>query len=221
MNRILLIEDDDALGKQVVDYLQRAGFETLWWRNGKPIDREDAEGISLVVLDLMLPNMSGMDILREFRRSSDLPVLVLSARQDSRDKVEALRLGADDYVTKPFSSAELVERVKARLRRPSLTREGALVVGGLTMQTIARRAVFRGRPLQLTRAEFDLLLALARRRDRPVERGWLLQHVLDPDRQATQRTLDVHISRIRKKIGSKSIIKTVWGIGYRFMDESA
>jgi len=213
---VLLVEDDEALGRQVVDHLKRAGFQAVWWQAGRRVKSSDLGDVSLVILDLNLPSLPGLDLLKQLREISDVPVLVLSARQDSRDKVRALQLGADDYVTKPFWPEELIERVRARLRRPAMERSNTVTAGALVMDVESRQAEFDGNRLTLTRAEFDILLALARRVRRPVSRAWLLSNVLDPDREATERTLDVHISRLRKKIGVPDVIHTVWGIGYRF-----
>ena len=145
-----------------------------------------------------------------------MPVLVLSARNEAASKVRALELGADDYMTKPFWPEELVARVGARLRRPALARGGPVRAGPLSVDLEARRVEVDGAPVDLTRAEFDLLAALARRPGAAVSRDWLLEHVLDPDRSATVRTLDVHFSRIRRKLGGAADrIATVWGVGYR------
>lgn len=218
MATILLAEDDAALGQQVVDHLRQVELDVVWWRKGRIIDPADLEEVALVILDLMLPGVPGLDMLRALRQVSDVPVLVLSARQDSQDKVQALRLGADDYVTKPFWPQELVERIHARLRRPMMQRERQLRVGGLVLDTERREASLHERRLELTRVELDLLFALSRRAGKPVSRQWLLTHVLDPDREATERTLDVHISRLRKKLGDPALIETVWGIGYRLRE---
>ena len=221
MDTILLIEDDDALGRQVVGHLRKAGFSTVWWRRGRTIDAADYREIVLVVLDLMLPGVTGFDILKKIREDSDVPVLVLSARQDSSDKVRALQLGADDYVTKPFWPEELLERVHARLRRPAMERSSQLCVGELVIDSAKRQASMSDERLELTRAEWELLLALARRAGEPVSRKWLLLNVLDPEKEATERTLDVHVSRLRKKLGDASLIETVWGIGYRLRKRPA
>lgn len=215
MEIILLIEDDEALGKQVVSHLKRAGFSAVWWRRGRTIDPADYRDIALVILDLMLPGVPGLNILRQIRKDSDVPVLVLSARQDSHDKVGALKLGADDYLTKPFWPEELIERVNARLRRPAMEHSSQLHLGNLEIDRAKREALYKGQRLELTRVELDLLMALARRAGEPVPRSWLLDNVLDPEREATNRTLDVHVSRLRKKLGDASFIETVWGIGYR------
>jgi two-component system response regulator MtrA len=138
---VLIVEDDAELGAQVVKRLGETGYVTTWWREGRSVTREDLNGIDLVLLDLMLPGTYGMDMLKALRGFSDVPVLVLSARTDSTDKVRALQLGADDYLTKPFWPAELVERVRARLRRPVMQRTDSIVLGPLQ---IVRRGRSRG-----------------------------------------------------------------------------
>ena len=220
MGVVLLIEDDEALGRQVVDQLEAAGFSAIWWRRGRIIDASDYRDIALVILDLMLPGVAGLDILKQLRKDSDVPVLVLSARQDSNDKVRALKLGADDYVTKPFWPEELIERVRARLRRSAMDRPSKVAVGGLAIDEGRREVTVGGEILELTRVELDLLLALAHRVGEPVSRKWLLANVLDPDKEATERTLDVHVCRLRKKLGDTEAIETVWGIGYRLRKEA-
>ena len=220
MGVVLLIEDDEALGRQVVAHLEEAGFSAIWWRRGRIIDASDYREIALVILDLMLPGVAGLDILKQLRKDSEVPVLVLSARQDSNDKVLALKLGADDYVTKPFWPEELIERVRARLRRFVMDRSSQVKLGGLLIDGAKREATVDGERLELTRVELDLLLALAHRVGEPVSRRWLLANVLDPEKEATERTLDVHISRLRKKLGDTSAIETVWGIGYRLRKEA-
>lgn len=215
MPLLLLVEDDESLGQQVLGHIERAGFSAVWWRRGRAVDAEDLDGAALVVLDLLLPGVPGLDMLKQIREVSDVPVLVLSARQDSHNKVLALKLGADDYMTKPFWPEELLERVRARLRRPVIQRTPELRIGPLEIDEERRTARHQDQSLELTRVEFDLLRSLVRSSGKPVSRAWLLQNVLDPDREATERTLDVHISRLRKKLGDASLIETVWGIGYR------
>ncbi|MBM7119494.1 response regulator transcription factor [[Archangium] primigenium] len=214
---ILLIEDDPQLGAQIAECLRRAGFEPTWWTVGRSLPASEAARYRLIILDLMLPGVYGMDLLRGLREDSgsDIPVLVLSARNDTADKVRALKLGADDYMTKPFWPEELVERVRARLRRPVLQRQDLVELGALRVDLEAREVSVAGRPVELTRVEFDLLAALARRPGAAVTRQWLAENVLDPEREGTERTLDVHVSRLRRKLGPGKHIETVWGIGYR------
>jgi two-component system response regulator MtrA len=159
-------------------------------------------------------------MLKELREFSDVPVLVLSARTDSSDKVRALQLGADDYLTKPFWPAELAERVKARLRRPIMQRSDSLELGELRIDLAEHRVRCRGQAIELTRVEFEVLAALARRAGSAVTRKWLVEHALDSERGGNERTLDAHVSRLRKKLGDAVTIETVWGIGYRLADGS-
>ena len=213
--RILLIEDDPQLGAQIADFLGRAGFEATWWTGGRPLQPGEATAYGLIILDLMLPGTYGLDILRELREGSDVPVLILSARNDTADKVRALKLGADDYMTKPFWPEELVERVRARLRRPVMQRQSLLEIGTLQVDLQSREVRVEGKPVELTRVEFDLLAALAKRPGAAVTRQWLVENVLDPEREGSERTLDVHVSRLRRKLGPGKHVETVWGIGYR------
>lgn len=215
--RILLVEDDAKLGAQIVGHLERAGYTPTWLRDGDAARLEDPSRYALIVLDLMLPGTYGMDLLKRFRTQSEVPVLILSAREDSADKVRALKLGADDYVTKPFWPDELLARVAARLRRPALDRrEGPLRFGALTIDDERREVRVDDVPVELTRAELDILLALARRPGSPIQRSALVDLALDPDAGGSERTLDVHVSRLRKKLGDAgSCIATVWGIGYK------
>lgn len=218
--RLLLIEDDRELGAQIVEHLRRGGFEPTWWREGRSLDHEPVPEVELVVLDLMLPGTYGLDLLKAFRARSDVPVLILSARNDTADKVRALQLGADDYMTKPFWPEELVERVRARLRRPSLERTSTIAVGALCIDRQRRDVRVDDVRVELTRVEFDFLVALAERPGAAMTRRSLAERALDPERDGTERTLDVHVSRLRKKLGARVTIETVWGIGYRLVDDS-
>ncbi|MBI5494860.1 MAG: response regulator transcription factor [Deltaproteobacteria bacterium] len=213
---VLLIEDDATVGRQVADHLQRAGYAVTWWTEGCLIDPHTASSVQLVVLDLTLPGTDGLDILKDVRCFSEVPVLVLSARTDSSYKTRALRLGADDFVSKPFWPDELLARVDARLRRPLLRRPGPIEAGPLRIDLEAAAVHFNGEPVHLTAVEFGILAALAVRPGQAVTRGWLVDNHLDPHRAGGARTLDVHVSRLRKKLGDQGIIETVFGIGYRF-----
>ena len=218
--RILVVEDDEQLGAQTVERLEKEGFDVTWLKDGDEARREDPEPYSLVLLDLMLPGTYGLDILKKIRGRSDVPVLILTARDHPADRVRGLELGADDYVTKPFWPEELLARVRARLRRPVMTRGERIAVGALLIDLGGRAVEVDGEPIELTRVEFDLLAALARRPGQAMTRQALVEKVLDPERMGSERTLDVHVSRLRKKLGDEGQrIATVWGIGYRFEAE--
>jgi two-component system response regulator MtrA len=214
-DHILLVEDDVDLGGQIVERLERAGYQVTWWREGRRIDPGDAPAVQLAILDLMLPGAYGLDILKDLRATSEVPILVLSARNDSSDKIRALKLGADDYMTKPFWPDELIERVRARLRRPGMQRSDVLDVGVLHIDLVAAEVTVSGKLIELTAAELRFLIALARRPGVPVSRTALAEEVLDDERDAAIRTLDVHASRLRKKLGRADLIETVFGVGYR------
>ncbi|MAQ16399.1 MAG: DNA-binding response regulator [Sandaracinus sp.] len=216
--KVLLVEDDEALGGQVVGHLEGIGCEVEWLQDGDAARGVPVETYALIVLDLMLPGTYGMDLLKIYRNQSDVPVLVLSARQDTADKVRALKLGADDYLTKPFWPEELVARVRARLRRPELRREdGRQKVGAIVLDSAARTVEVEGQMVDLTKAEMDVLLALAKRPGSAMTRRALVTAALE---QGSERTLDVHVSRLRKKLGDAGAqIATVWGIGYKLLEE--
>jgi two-component system response regulator MtrA len=217
-DRVLLVEDDQALGAQIVGHLRDAGLDPTWLRDGDQAGRVEIGTFRLVVLDLMLPGTYGLDLLKRWRAGSDVPVIVLTARNDTHDKVRALGLGADDYVTKPFWPEELIARIRARLRRPGLQRGDVLEVGALKIDLGGRTATLGGEGLELTRVEMDLLAALAKRAGSAVTRRALVEAALDPDKQGGERTLDVHVSRLRKKLGEVGPeIATVWGIGYKLV----
>jgi len=218
-DHILLVEDDEALGAQIVGHLQRAGYTTTWNKDGRGLDDFDERAVQLVVLDLMLPGVFGLDLLKRLRAGSDVPVLILSARNDSATRVRGLQLGADDYLTKPFWPEELVERVRARLRRPQLQRSSAVEVGTLRIDESARTVSVADRPVALTATELGVLVALARKVGRPVTRQVLVDE-LDAGREGAERTLDVHVSRLRKKLGDEGArVVTVFGIGYKLVGD--
>jgi two-component system response regulator MtrA len=218
-NRILLVEDDAALGQQVVDSLSRAGFEPHWIRDGDEARDVSPDDFRLIVLDLMLPGTYGMDLLKRYRGKSEVPVVILSARDDTADKIRGLRLGADDYVTKPFFPEELLARIQACLRRPNLSGNERIVAGPIVIDLERREVTAAGNPLALTPVELAILSTLARRKGAAVTRDALVEAALDPSQDSSRRTLDVHISRLRTKLGEHSAqVETVWGIGYRLSE---
>ena len=215
-NRILLVEDDVALGQQVVDTLSQAGFDPHWVQDGDAARDLDPDEYRAIVLDLMLPGTYGMDLLKRYRVKSEVPVLILSARDDTADKIRGLKLGADDYVTKPFFPEELVARIQACLRRPNLLTTELLVVGAIRVDLERREASNSKGVLLLTPVELEILALLARRKGAAVTREALVDAALDSAQDGSRRALDVHISRLRSKLGDDAAqLETVWGIGYR------
>lgn len=214
--KILLVEDNDAIGSEIVRLLESEGYFVRWIKDGDVAARANAGAYHLIVLDLMLPGTYGLDILKIFRRLHDTPVLILSARGETDDKVRGLELGADDYVTKPFWSEELLARIRSRMRRPLLQRGDQWSFGSLVLRPASREVFSAGQPVTLTVAEYDLLITLARRPDEAVSRSALAESALDDERGGLERTIDTHVSRLRKKLGDEGErIETVWGIGYR------
>jgi DNA-binding response OmpR family regulator len=214
--RVLLIEGDEKLGLQIVEMLRGEGLDVSWIHDGASALVAEVQGFALLVLDLVLPGADGLEVLQRWRERSDLPVLVLSGKNTAEAKVRALETGADDCMTKPFWPEELLARVRARLRRPLLTRGNRIEIGPISVDVAARTVRLDGRELGLTRVEFELLCALARRAGAAVDRGWLVDNVLDSRPRGDPRTLDVHVSRLRKKLGAHGArLVTVWGVGYR------
>jgi DNA-binding response OmpR family regulator len=219
MTQVLVVEDDPRLGAEIVETLESAGFPVTWCRDGASARSVEIHDYSLVVLDLMLPGAHGFDLLKEWRRESDLPVIILTARSETHDKVRGFELGGDDYLTKPFWPAELVARVQARLRRPNMSGD-LMEIGPLAIDVEQREAKLDGVSIELTKVEFDILAMLALRKDKAVSRQQLVERVLDEEKDGGERTLDVHVSRIRKKLGEAARhLETVWGIGYRLATE--
>jgi two-component system, OmpR family, response regulator MtrA len=220
----VVIEDDEAIGALVGTYLEQAGFEVVRESSGeRGIEAVDRRRPRVVVLDLGLPDVDGFELCRRLRESGDVPILILTARDEEVDRIIGLELGADDYITKPFSPRELVARVRAVLRRtePAPSEASVLEVGDLRIDLPTRAATFAGSPLALRTLEFELLAELARQPGRVVTRDRLLDRVWGVSFAGGTRTVDVHIAQLRKKLGRPDVIQTVRGSGYRLLDRSA
>lgn len=213
---ILLVEDDNQLGLEIKQNLEANSFGVSWLQDGKEAISVDPEDFDLVVLDLMLPNAHGFDILKQYRKKSDIPVIILTARTDSSDKLRGFKLGSDDYMTKPFWPEELVARIEARLRRPEIQRDATKKVGVLEVFYDSRQIRIDGVICEFTKVEFDIVSMFTKRVGQAFTRRQIVDIVLDEEKEGGERTLDVHISRIRKKFGDHAeMIKTVWGVGYK------
>jgi two-component system response regulator RegX3 len=224
--RILFVEDELAIVEPFSRALTREGFEVVPARTAaEALERFESQEPDLVLLDLTLPDGDGRDVCRDLRRRSAVPIIMLTARGTETDRVVGLELGADDYVVKPFSGAEVVARIRAVLRRSAGTAEepaGAFSVGELEVDPSARRARLGGEELELSRKEFDLLVELAARAGRVVTREDLMSRVWDENWFGSTKTLDVHIGWLRRKLGDDPAaprwVHTVRGVGFRFGD---
>jgi DNA-binding response OmpR family regulator len=215
-DRILVVDDESTLRELLRPYLEAEGFEVVEAADGKSATRAMEEGVvDLVIIDVMLPGTDGFALLRLLRESSDIPVIMLTARRDEGYRVAGLRQGADDYVVKPFSVPELMARVQAQLRRSRMKRgETRLLRGDAEIDLGSRRVVIAGEEVGLTRREFDLLAALVENPNQVLSREQLLAMAWDTE-FLTLKTVDVHIASLRKKLHGALKISTLRGVGYR------
>ena len=217
---ILVVEDEDAISSFVAAYLRKDGFDVLATPSGREaLGLVRSQQPSLVILDLMLPDLDGMEVCRRIRETGDLPILMLTARDDDLDKIAGLDAGADDYLTKPFNPRELVARVHAILRRASSERPRGeartLEHGNLVLDAGSRECRVGDEEIRLAPKEFDLLWELLDHRGLVLTRDQLLERVWGYTFAGDTRTVDVHVRQLRKKLGDASPILTVWGIGYK------
>jgi two-component system response regulator RegX3 len=220
---VLIADDDEALAEAVSWYLEAEGFQVTRAADGRAaLSALQAEGADALIVDVMMPGMDGFALCQAVRRDSNVPILMLSARDGEVDKVRALNLGADDYVTKPFGAMELVARVKALLRRAAPSAGPTLKAPGLEVRPEERQALVQGAPVDLTTLEFDLLAALLARPQHVLSREQLA-HIVWSEFYGDDRLVDSHIYRLRKKLISAGLepcpIVTVRGIGYAFRPE--
>ena len=227
MSRILIVEDEVAIADLEKDYLELSGFEVEIENDGKSgLERALNEDFDLFILDLMLPEVDGFEICKQIREKKNTPILMVSAKKDDIDKIRGLGLGADDYVTKPFSPSELVARVKAHLARyerliGSKTVENDIVeIRGIKIDKAARRVWVNGEERQFTTKEFDLLTFLAENPNHVFTKEELFRKIWDMESIGDIATVTVHIKKIREKIemntNKPQYIETIWGVGYRF-----
>ena len=225
MNRILIIDDDEELCELVAEYLTVEGFEAEAVHDGESgLQKALSNEYDLITLDVMLPKKNGFDVLRELRQTSKIPVLMLTARGDDMERIVGLEIGADDYLPKPFNPRELVARLRAILRRVQTEQESnqieidKLQIDDVEVQISARSALKNGEDLGLTSVEFDLLAELLRQAGKVIKKEDLSKQVLERKLSPWDRSLDMHISNLRKKLGSRAgdteRIKTIRSVGY-------
>jgi len=222
--KILVVDDERSIIEIVSAYLEAEGYEVYTAMDGPSgLKAARAYKPDLIVLDIMLPGMDGVEVLTQLRRESSVYIIMLTAKAEETDKIVGLSVGADDYLTKPFSPRELVARVKAALRRLSggtgLPDETILAFEHVRVDTGSRKVWMNGNPIDLTTTEFDLLRTLAEHHGRVLSREQLLEKVWGHDYYGEIRVVDVHIGHIRQKLGDDDLIATVRGIGYRFEDQ--
>lgn len=225
MKKILIIEDDISIAELERDYLEADGFEVRLVHDGKTgLSLALEGGFSLIILDLMLPGIDGFAVCRQLRAESEVPVLMVSAKRDDIDKIRGLGLGADDYITKPFSPGELVARVKSHINRferltGSESKDRGLIVRGLRIEQESRRVFLNDKEVLLTGKEFDVLFMLASNPNRVYKKEEIFDRIWK-DSFGDITTVTVHIRKIREKIeydpSNPQYIETIWGVGYRF-----
>ena len=231
MQRILIVEDDEAIAKLEKDYLEVNNYDVVLESNGKDgLNRALSEDFSLLILDIMLPGVDGFEMCKKIRAFKNTPILFVSAKKDDIDKIKGLGLGADDYITKPFSPGELVARVKAHLNRYKrlvgaeskavTTDSGVIEIRGLMLNEGSRVVTVNGDDVQLSAREFDLLMYLVKNPNQVVSKEELFESIWGQDSCGDVSTVTVHIKKVREKIeiepSNPQYIETIWGIGYRF-----
>lgn len=227
MNNILIVEDEESIADLEKDYLELSGFNVTIENTGdRGLERAMKEDFNLIILDLMLPGIDGFDICKQIRETKNTPVIMVSAKKDDIDKIRGLGLGADDYITKPFSPSELVARVKAHMARYARLTAGnqpqneIIEIRGLKIDKTARRVWVNGEEKPFTTKEFDLLTFLAQNPNHVFTKEELFRKIWDMESIGDIATVTVHIKKIREKIefdtSNPQYIETIWGVGYRF-----
>ncbi len=215
---VLLVEDEPSVGELVRGYLMRDGYRVVWVRSGEEALVElDRHRVRIVILDIGLPGKDGFDVCRDMRARSNVPILMLTARDDEPDRIVGLEVGADDYLTKPFSPRELVARMKAILRRsePQEGKEKTVSLGDVVLDRESHDVTVAGKPVDLTAKEFDLLAYFMANPGVVVSRDLLLERVWGQEYPGGTRTVDVHVAQVRRKLDRPDLIRTLRGTGYK------
>ncbi len=220
--KILVADDESRMRKLVKDFLLKSNFEVLEAEDGsQALDLFYAtKDIALIILDVMMPKMDGFEVCREIRQTSQIPIIMLTAKGDERDELQGFQLGVDEYITKPFSPKILVARVEAVLRRTNQAEETELLeYGGIVVDKTAHSVTIDGNPVELSFKEFELLTYFMENKGIALSREKILNHVWNYDYFGDARTIDTHVKKLRSKLGDKGdLIKTIWGVGYKMGD---
>ncbi len=228
--KLLIVEDDEAIANIIKEHLQKEGYEVWWSSTGKEgLDDFKKQNFHLVMIDIMLPEMDGYTLCKNIRWISEVPILIISAKQTDLDKVKGLKLGADDYITKPFSLLEISARVEAHLRRYikntgiSLSVNSIEFIEGLTILPEENRVLLKNTEISLTSKEFDLLLLMSQNPNKTFSKKELYEHIWQSIDVDGNNTVTVHVKSLREKLGDDvkkpTFIQTVWGTGYKFIGE--
>lgn len=218
-NKILLVDDEPRLRKMVKDFLKRADYEVIEAENGRQaVDLFFSDSkIDLIILDVMMPEMNGWEVCRTIRKESDVPIIMLTAKGGERDELQGFDLGADEYISKPFSNKILVARVGAILRRSGEAPNEELNAGGIRIDKVAHQVFVEGKEIGLSYKEFELMCYFIENKGVALSRERILNHVWNYDYFGDARTIDTHVKKLRSKLGDKGrYIKTIWGMGYKF-----
>ncbi|MCI8494973.1 MAG: response regulator transcription factor [Lachnospiraceae bacterium] len=221
--KILVVDDESRMRKLVRDFLVKQNFEVVEAEDG-----EDAlnqfyaqKDIALIILDVMMPKINGWDVCREIRETSKIPIIMLTAKGEESDELQGFDIGADEYISKPFSPRILVARVEAILRRTNREEEESLELGGISIDKLGHQVTANGKVLDLSYKEFELLVYFMENRGIALSREKILNHVWNYDYFGDARTIDTHVKKLRSKLGDKGeYIKTIWGMGYKFEVET-
>lgn len=220
MQKILVVDDEERMRKLVHDFLMRAGYEVLEAGDGmEALDVFDEHpDIALVILDVMMPQLDGYGVTRQIRKTSKVPIIMLTAKSEEQDELQGFELGIDDYVRKPFSPKVLVARVEALLGREGFGRKDERIESsGIVIDQAAHQVTIDGTPIELSAKEFELLTYFLENSGRALSREQILNHVWNYDYYGDARTIDTHVKKLRSKMGEKGdLIKTIWGLGYKF-----
>lgn len=223
MQKILVVDDEERMRKLVHDFLVRAGYEVLEAGDGMAALEcfENNPDIALLIVDVMMPRLDGYGVTRQIRKTSKVPIIMLTAKSEEQDELQGFELGVDDYIRKPFSPKVLVARVEALLGREGLGRKNErLEIGGIVLDQAAHQVTVDGAPIELSAKEFELLTYFLENSGRALSREQILNHVWNYDYYGDARTIDTHVKKLRSKMEDKGdMIKTIWGLGYKFTPE--